>query len=259
MRQLLVFLVILCGFSTLDCEIAIKHTDVKVQMPNGRIIRIAVVDTGMNLEDRWPENSVGLYQPKICPGLSKDFTGTTLNDEHGHGTHIAGLIAKYAEGTNYCLIIYKYFLPDADGMVNLKHTIEAFNEAITQKVDVINYSGGGIIRSNEECIVIKKALDMGIKVNAAAGNEGVNINFFHFYPAMCDERVNVIGGLTKSGQKMPMSNYSGGFGITVHPEQGQDQLSLLPGGQYGYMSGTSQATAIYTGKLVKRMALELAK
>jgi major intracellular serine protease len=262
MRQMLLFLLILCSFSVLDCEIAIKHTDDKVHMPNGRVIRIAIVDTGMNLEDRWPENSVGLPQPKICPGLSKDFTGTTLKDEHGHGTHIAGLISKYAQDANYCLVIYKYYRADSDGITNLNNTISAFKEAITQKVDVINYSGGGILRSVEECLVIKEALDNGIIVNSAAGNEGSNIDFFHFYPASCDKRVNVIGAVDKYGEKLPMSNYSSSSwnnATKIYQELGRDVLSLLPNGQYGYMSGTSQATAIFTGKLVKKMALELEK
>lgn len=260
MRWILPFFLILCSFNALDCEITIKHRDIKIQTPTGRLIRIAVVDTGMNLKDRWPNAAESnMAEPRICPGLSKDFSHTTLNDEHGHGTHIAGLIAKYAENANYCLIIYKYYRQDFNGQTNLDNSLAAFKEAVNQRVDIINYSGGGIYRSNEECNVIKSALDIGIKVNAAAGNEGLDINFFHFYPAMCDERINIVGGINNYGKRMRMSNYSDGFGVTIHDEQGQNQYSLLPGGEYGYMSGTSQATAIFTGKLVKQMSLELVK
>lgn len=260
MRWILPLFIILCSFSALDCEITIKHRDIKIQTPSGRLIRIAVVDTGLNLKDRWPNAAdSNMVEPKICPDLSKDFSHTTLNDEHGHGTHIAGLIAKYAENANYCLIIYKYYRRDIDGQMNLDNTIASFKEAVKQKVDVINYSGGGIIRSNEECEILKAALDAGIKVNAAAGNEGLDINFFHFYPAMCDERINVVGGIDNRGLRMRMSNYSDNFGVKIHDEYGQNQLSLLPNGEYGYMSGTSQATAIFTGKLVKQMSLGLVK
>lgn len=255
MRHLALFSIILCSFTTLDCETVVKHSStVELQLQN-RLIKVAVVDTGLNLDDKWSDNpEVGLYQPKICPG-SKDFTGEGLDDRHGHGTHIAGLITKYAGNANHCLIIYKYFTEKSTGLENLDHSIQAFQKAIHDGVDIINYSGGGILKSDQECRVLKTALDKGIKIVAAAGNEGINIDYFHFYPANCDDRIVIVENIDKNDVRASTSSYS----KSTVKEHGVNVLSLLPNGQYGYMTGTSQATAIRTGKMVRAMALELVK
>jgi subtilisin family serine protease len=83
-------------------------------------------------------------------------------------------------------------------------------------------------------------------VVAAAGNEGVNSDFFHFYPADYDlPNILSVGAIDKDENLMHISNY----GInTVHlAAPGKNIYSTLPNGQYGYMSGTSQATAFATG------------
>lgn len=203
----------------------------------------------------------GMADPKIklCKYGHKDFTnGPTTDeynlavpvpvDEHGHGTHVAGLIDKYAReaGANYCIVILKYFTVESEGIVNLARSNAAIRYANLLKADYINYSGGGIVRSEDEEMSIEQFLDRGGKFVAAAGNEGINIDFFHFYPASYDDRIVKVGGLDKDGNRMKMSDY----GKNVRFEQGKNVFSTLPGGQFGYMSGTSQATAIATGKLV---------
>lgn len=256
MKYLLVFLITLCSFSSLSSQELLIPTIgyQKLLLPTGKPIKVAVIDTGLNLNDRWPDN-----QLKICPGLSKDFTNTSLNDTHGHGTHIAGLISKYAENANYCLVIYKYYLNESSGLENLDRTIMALIAALKDKVDVINYSGGGILKNKIECDAIKLALDAGIKVNAAAGNESTNLSYFGYYPALCDPRINVVESVDRYGERAITSNYSISAEIKTFKEVGVKVYSTLPNGKYGYMSGTSQATAVFTGKLIKQMSLKLVK
>lgn len=198
-------------------------------------------------------------------------------DTHGHGTHISGLIDQYAKDyplilnlsdskfdgdrnplylkdqkANYCQIILKYYTEDSTGMENLTNTLKALRWAIDQKVDIINYSGGGVMRNEEERKLVLEALDKGIKFVAAAGNEGMNIDFFNFYPASYDKRIYVVGALVKahSQDRFPTSNH----GKSVNGwELGKNMFSRLPNGQWGYMSGTSQATAVKSGKLVRQM------
>lgn len=255
MRIFLVILIILSGCTGLAPESPVKATLPVISKINNHLIKVAVIDTGMDFNSTWEGNPVGLVNPIMCPGLSKDFTDTSIKDHHGHGTHISGLIAKGAQETNYCLIMYKYWVNDNDGFKNLQNSNKSFRHAIDDKVDIINFSGGGIFRSEDECVLVKEALDKGIKVVAAAGNEGISLDKLYFYPASCDDRVYVIEAIDKFGKRISMSNYSN----TTYPELGKDVLSLLPNGQFGFMSGTSQATAIFTGKLVKRVALERLK
>jgi subtilisin family serine protease len=121
------------------------------------------------------------------------------------------------------------------------------------KVNIINYSGGGIEKSEKECSVVKRALDLGIKIVVAAGNEKQNINKQPYYPAMCDDRVIAVKNVDEVGNLIPSSNYTdtkkGSKELAA--EKGKDVLSLLPGNRIGIMTGTSQSTPTKTGKMIK--------
>lgn len=203
---------------------------------------VAVVDTGIS------ERLVN--KPFLCKGGHRDFTGTGIYDNHSHGSHIVGLIEKYAGDSDYCILVLKYFDPMSS--VDTSDTLlEALNYAIKKKVDIIEYAGGGKSYSKQECRVIKKALDLGITIVAAAGNEGENINKHPFYPAKCDSRVISVGNLDDKGVRHPTSNY--GNSVKVW-ERGVLQMSYMKDGYYGLLTGTSQASAIVAGKLVKNMS-----
>lgn len=246
---------------------------------------VAVIDTGI-------DESL-MSRPWICKDGHKDFTGAGIKDNHGHGTHIAGLVEQYAKGVvltlgknkpadidnasaDFCIIVIKYFDPKRPNNDNLANTIESFKWAIDQKVDIINYSGGGTEYSKEEYDVVEMALNKGIKVVAAAGNERSNIDKWKYYPAMYDSRIIKVGNLISDrvitttiatleikGIKLapkkeiiverdiaPSSNY--GDSINAW-EIGSGVISRLPGKGWGYMTGTSQATAIKSGKIVREM------
>lgn len=245
-RVLLTKLVLILSFAQI-CE-AKDHKQIKV----------AVIDTGIDL--------TMLKSKEYCNTGHKDFTGSGIEDVNGHGTHISGLVDQYAKNLilsedatpgqvnaksiNYCQIIIKYY--SENGENNLTNSLKAFRWAIDQKVDIINYSGGGTTPFPEEKKLILEALDKGIKVVAAAGNEHSNLSIHRFYPAMYDKRIYIVGNLvdTKSRNIATTSN----FGDPVNTwERGTSLMSTLPLGKYGYMSGTSQATAVKSGKLVREM------
>ena len=228
-------------------------------------VKVAVIDTGVD--------------PKLLKGNSycksghRDFTGQGLDDHHGHGTHISGIIDQYAKNyifdgksyskidsieIEYCQIIIKYWDSSTDVNTDpLMATIKALRYAIDQEVDIINYSGGGNEESKEEKELIKEALDKGIKVVAAAGNgardkngsfKGYDISKKPYYPAAHDPRIYVVGNITKTNTIVESSNTGNNV---KYWEVGDRVLSRLPGSSYGYMTGTSQATAVKTGKLVR--------
>jgi subtilisin family serine protease len=224
-------------------------------------IVVAVIDTGID-QAMMSNNS-------LCDSGHKDFTSTGLNDRHGHGTHISGLIDQYAKGyifswgkdnwhidkinVDYCQIIIKYYDPKAQNSDNMRNTIEAFRWAIAQHVDIINYSGGGEVPSTTEKAVILEALNKGIKIVAAAGNEKSDIDkkSSHYYPAYYDKRIYIVGNLVEDGKHIAKSS---NYGKSVNSwEIGTNVISKIPGHAVGTMTGTSQATAIKTGKLVHEM------
>lgn len=266
------------------CSNKQDNTEPKESSPPPKLIRIAVIDTGIDLDLLKNSRS-------YCKDGHKDFTGFGLNDNHGHGTHISGIIDQYAKNfiftpnvvesdinkvvVDYCQIIIKYFDPSLVGSNNLENTIKSFRWAIDQNVDIINYSGGGVDPSEEEKKLVIEALNKGIKVVVAAGNEASNLSadpclhieadkdkklcrkehpakYGEYYPAMYDSRIYVVGNLVTSysNEVSEKSNY--GDPVTYW-EVGAKVLSRLPGNKYGTMSGTSQATAIKSGKLIREM------
>lgn len=232
-------------------------------------IRVAIIDTGLDVEssfDTEPIKKLGLVKPVMCPEGGFDFTSKMIfsdevpkdvTDTHGHGTHVAGLIAKGAGNIPYCIIPMKYWDKDKFFQDVQKSTIRAFEKAISLKVDIINYSAGGNERSEKECLIVKKALDSGIIVVAAAGNENSNINDKPYYPAMCDERIVAVENIDVAGDPTYTSNFtdSRDGAKDLEKEKATNVISILPKNKTGPMSGTSQAAAIMTGNLVKRLFL----
>lgn len=195
-----------------------------------KTIRVAVVDTGFN--------TAYMNNIKFCNNITYDITGEGITDVNGHGTNIAGLIAKNNEKIDYCLIIIKFM--HKSSLLNTGYYFKALETVLELKPDIVNLSlgGPGFYRFEEQAI--KKLLNSNIHVVAAAGNESMNLNIkCNFYPACLDRRINVIGN------KSPSSNY----GRTVDEIiDGNNQTAL------GIkLSGTSQSTAIFTQRLIRKL------
>lgn len=280
MKQvLLTSLITLLAGASCIADVGIKTVEKRPK------VVVAVIDTGI-------DQSL-MSQPWICKNGHKDFTGAGLEDNHGHGTHIAGLVEQYAKGVvfnigkntskdidnasaDFCVIIIKYYDPKRPDSDNLANTVASFKWAIDQKVDIINYSGGGTSFSKEEYEVVEMALNKGIKFVAAAGNERSDIDKWKYYPAMYDDRIIRVGNLVsdKVTTKVVTSLHLEGLKLTPKEETvierdiasssnygksinaweiGTKVLSRLPTKSWGYMTGTSQATAIKSGKIVREM------
>ena len=196
-----------------------------------KMIKIAVIDTGLDFKDT---------KINICDYGHADFTGQGLQDVDGHGSNISSLIDTYAENTSHCQFIIKYY--DKRGY----NFVAALEYAIKLKPDVINISTVGTEPSAQEAQLIKLALDEGIIIVAAAGNDARNLDLkCNYYPACSDKRVVSVGNLINPFRRNPNSNYGGR--VTAW-EIGTD----ITAGGYT-LSGTSQASAIRAGKLIKEL------
>lgn len=169
-------------------------------------------------------------------------------DRHGHGTHIAGIIAGRKKGIspNARLMILKFYDPAGDPRKTLGYTVEAIEYATKMGAQLINFSAGGLQKSEKEKKAIEKAGRRGIAFVAAAGNEKSNSDLAKYYPADYDlQNVISVGAIGPDLNSLKASNY--GVQTVDFSAPGGSICSSSPGGGYEFMSGTSQATAFATG------------
>lgn len=230
---------------------------------------VAVIDTGIDYNH--PDLKDNLWKnPKEIPnnGVDDDKNGFVDDiigwdfvnhdalpyDDHGHGTHVSGIIgAVRGNGIGISgiapsvkLMVVKYYSPKSSGQKNLQNTIKSFRYAIENGADIINYSGGGAEFSKEEHRMIELAHQRGILVIAAAGNERQNADVNAYYPASYElPNIVSVAALTAERELVESSNY--GISKIDVAAPGHQILSTLPNNKYGYMTGTSQATAFITG------------
>lgn len=203
-----------------------------------RTITVLEIDTGVDLTHQEIRSHVNMMNWKGNP----DYT-----DFHGHGTHIAGLILKDT-CSEVELSSCKYYELEQDEKSNIDKTIKCFKRALTQHFDFINYSSGGPEFSQIEHDTLQKIKNTIIVV--AAGNNNWNLSIQHYYPAsyLLPNEITV-GNLDGSWK-----NQSSNFGLkNMVWEQGTRILSTFQGARYGIMTGTSQATAIHTNRLIRGM------
>lgn len=214
-------------------------------------IVVAVVDTGIQGDHAFLAKNIYVVGGKnTATNYGVDFSGekvtNTPTDQHGHGTHVAGIVKSIFPDVK--ILALKYYNPKASGQANLDATIKALQYAVDNNVDVINYSGGGPEASIEELRVLKAAEKKGILVIAAAGNERSNIDDKRhaYYPASYGlSNIITVGAHDDSLNIIPSSNWGKNTVDIAAP--GHRIRSAIPQNGAGYMTGTSQATAFVTG------------
>lgn len=210
-----------------------------------RLTKIVVVlDSGLDLSD--PR-----FSEILCPYGHKDFTGYGIKDELGHGTHVLGLIKKYAPQHGWCAVIVKTYDKNNSNDGWITAVSEAFKYLYVLKPDYVNYSGGGFYQLEEERVIIKH-LEHRTKFIVAAGNQGNNLEFPYnnYFPAKYNlPNIVPVGNILNNGQRQHQSNY----GLpNMKWEKGTDVLSTVPDGKVEAKTGTSMSCAIYTGKLLSK-------
>ena len=208
-----------------------------------RQLKIAIVDTGMDLKD--PR-----FNGILCPSGHKNFTDEPWEKSLPHGVHVAGLIKQHAKKSNYCLIIIKVFSKVSTGKQDAIRTAQGLYYAGFLDVDAVNYSGGGSVFYEPEYTVIKDNANVTFIV--AAGNEGKDLNVIgnNYYPASYSRYLNnvvVVGNLGQDGIRHTTSNYGD---IVKFWQVGTNLISFGPNGTLLRMSGTSMACAVQTGKYI---------
>ncbi len=230
---------------------SINVKDSWLKFKKNREIVVAVIDTGIQADHAFLVKNIYVPAGKVSAiNYGVDFSGEKVTntpiDQHGHGTHVAGIVKSIFPDVK--ILALKYYNPKASGQANLDATIKALKYAVDMKVDVINYSGGGPEASVDELRILREAEKKGILVIAAAGNERSNIDDKRhaYYPASYGlSNIITVGAHDDGLNIIPSSNYGKNSVDIAAP--GHRIRSAIPGNGAGYMTGTSQATAFVTG------------
>ncbi len=230
----------------------------KIEEGNSKVI-VAVIDTGIDPSHKALSKNIWHDVDNKHPHVyGWNFVSNSPNpkDEHGHGTHVAGIIGAIVDPStgvsgvahHVSIMPVKYYSDANPGSVNLSNTIKAINYAVDHGARIINYSGGGPEFSQDEYLAIKKAEAKGVLFVAAAGNEHQNTDKsenFYYPSAYRLSNIISVAATDIHNNLLPSSNWGKKYVDVAAP--GENIYSTLPGGRYGYMSGTSQATAFVTG------------
>ena len=143
---------------------------------DGTGIVIGVIDTG--IDHTHPDLFGFGTNGKIIGGYNFIKTGEEPLDYNGHGTQVAGIIAAdgQLQGIAPGARIMTYKVSDDGELVASGLIINAIDRAIKDEVDIINISLG-VNRTNTQIDnAVKRAVDNGIVVITAAGNDGPELN-----------------------------------------------------------------------------------
>jgi len=211
---------------------------------DGENVTVAVIDTGIDslhplLESRLASGFDTVDNDgdptDIADGIDNDGDGY-VDEAHGHGTNVAGLVALAAPAAK----IMPLRALDADGTGDEFAVAKAIEWAAANGADVINLSLGTTTSSALLDDVIAGARSRGIVVVAAAGNFGTAAKV---YPAA---NANVIGvaALDNNGTLTGFSNRGPWIDVAT---RGVDLVSPHPGDRMIRWEGTSAAAPIVAG------------
>lgn len=198
-------------------------------------VKIAVLDTGIDNTHPNLTNFVNM-------SLAKSFVGGDTMDRQKHGTHVSGTIASYGNVSgvmqNASLIPVKVLGDDGTG--STYGIQQGVLYAASIKADVINMSLGGGNYSTGMFNACTTAVNAGVVVVAASGNNGSGTVS---YPAAYTN-VIAVGAVNSSGQRASFSQYGTGLEVMA---PGEGIYSTVPGAGYDTYDGTSMATPHVAG------------
>lgn len=249
-------------------------------LTQGQGVTVAVLDTGVDFDH---DDLIGNLN--LPDGYDFVSNATSAGDGDGrdedpfdldptnHGTHVAGIIAAVGEnergmiGVAHAATIMPLRVLGSDGNGSDADVAAAIYYAArlsnssgqlpSQRADIINLSLGSTDVSTTMANAIDAAIDAGVIVVAAAGNDSSDEPF---YPA-AQERVIAVSSVTDHKTRSSFSNF-GSF-IDVAAPGGGDYLndgfqggilSTLYASEYGELMGTSMAAPHVSGVIALMLA-----
>jgi subtilisin len=244
------------------------------QTPNdaGNGVRIGIIDSGV--DSTHPDLKVvgghNVVYDEITGNPNADVDFGPANTSGGeHGTHVAGIAAARGIGSGRFrgvapgaeIIAYRVF-PKNGTFASNYDIAKAIDWAVRDGCQVINLSLGGPAPDELSRLAIEQAVNAGVLVVAASGNERSSVGYPAAYPGVvgvsaCGLRGTFPDQSTEQADRAkpfgdPDRNWFAAAFTNSGPQidfvgPGVGIVSTLPGGQYGVMSGTSMASPAIAG------------
>jgi subtilisin family serine protease len=242
---------------------------------------VAIIDSGIDVSHPYLAANIWTNPGEVADnGVDDDRNGyiddihgwnfvdntPNVQDGYGHGTHVAGIVAAAGTagvstagiGWNVSLMALKF--QDNTGLGFTGAAIAGIQYATMMRRDfginvvVINNSWGGTTGfSTMLQDAIRVAGEAGITFVVAAGNSGADNDAVARYPSGYDlPNVIAVAATGSTGALAGFSNY--GATTVDLGAPGTAIYSTLPGGRYGSLSGTSQATPHVSGAVARLAA-----
>ena len=222
----------------------IDRIDAELVWPSGNtanLIRVGIIDTGIS-------NTHPDLLANIKGGVNTINPRKNWNDDNGHGSHVAGIVAAIDNnigviGVGPAIDLYAIKVLDRNGSGYLSDVIEGIQWAVANNMQVVNMSLGTAsnIQSFHDAVIAAK--NAGIVTVAAAGNGGGSTNESVIFPAAYPEAIAVsatdntdtIAWWSSRGPEVDLA----APGVSIY--------STYKGTGYATLSGTSMASPHVAG------------
>lgn len=239
--------------------------DITIGSPS---VVVAVIDTGIDFKHRDLTENQYINEKELNgqAGVDDDGNGyvddvsgynffaesPNATDDHGHGTHCAGIIGARGNneygiaGVNWQVKMMPVKFLSGEGRGDTDGAIKSITYAVNNGAKVLSNSWGGGAESQALLEAINFALSKGVLFVAAAGNDGEDTDESPHYPSSYDSaNIISVAALNNGGDMADFTNF--GVRTVDIAAPGVNILSTLPGGVFEDWSGTSMATPFVTG------------
>ncbi|PIG98680.1 S8 family peptidase [Deinococcus sp. UR1] len=225
----------------------------------GQGVRIGHLDSGIDASHPQLNGKVAAFAE--FNGEGERVNGAATRDTTNHGTHTAGLLVGDTVGVApSAKVISALVLPNNEGtfaqvIAGMQYVLDPDNNADTDDgADIVNMSLGIPGTFDEFIVPVQNMIKAGVVPMFAIGNFGPT-SASTGSPGNLPDAIGV-GAVDRNGQvasfssRGPVNWNSTIKGVFVKPDiaaPGVEITSAFPNGQYGALSGSSQASPIAAG------------
>lgn len=210
----------------------IGYDEIKDELAQRQLadVMVAVLDSGVDTDHEIFENR--LIQGNV--NLSSSGEENSCEDDYGHGTHVAGIIA---DNTLNNVMIKPYKVLNNRGKGTISIISIAVDMAVADGADIINMSITSEGESQTMTDSVNAATEQGVNVVVAAGNKKADLSKKYYSPA-CIESAITVSATTKKHTLASYSSFNGPIDIAA---PGDNIKSSYLNNTYTLLDGTSMA------------------